>query len=80
LIEEVARLHGYDRIPSRAPRIPQKMLAASEGRRDVGRIKSLLADRGYLEAICYSFVDQQWKAISRPTAIPSACETRSHPR
>jgi phenylalanyl-tRNA synthetase beta chain len=61
LIEEVARLHGYDRIPSHAPRIPQKMLAASEGRRDVGRIKSVLADRGYLEVICYSFVDQQWE-------------------
>ncbi|MDH3334821.1 MAG: phenylalanine--tRNA ligase subunit beta, partial [Gammaproteobacteria bacterium] len=57
LIEEVARIHGYDEIPQSDALVPQIPLPASEHsiRRD--RAASLLADRGYQETINYSFVD-----------------------
>jgi phenylalanyl-tRNA synthetase beta chain len=57
LIEEVARIHGYDEIPQSDALMPQIPLPASEHlvRRD--RAASLLADRGYQETINYSFVD-----------------------
>jgi phenylalanyl-tRNA synthetase beta chain len=57
LIEEVARIHGYDEIPQSDALVPQVPLSATEHsvRRD--RSLSLLADRGYQEAINYSFVD-----------------------
>jgi len=57
LIEEIARIHGYDAIPSADAPIPQRPGPMSE--RAVPRLRAmtLLADRGYQEAITYSFVD-----------------------
>ena len=56
LIEEVARIHGYDRIPERAP---AGELAPPVLREDVvatGALRDQLAARGYLEAITYAFL------------------------
>ena len=57
LIEELARLYGYDKLPQTRP--PSKTLTAhfSEKASVVDRMMSLLADRDYQEAVTYSFVD-----------------------
>jgi len=57
LIEEVARVYGYNNIPNIAPTASLSMLPATETRIDVDAFKSLLVGRGYSEAITYSFVD-----------------------
>ena len=57
LIEEVARLHGYERIPAEAPRAPLAMLAAPETQRKPLELATRLCARDYQEIITYSFVD-----------------------
>lgn len=57
LIEEVARVHGYDAIPSLPPRGALRIRSAdAQGARN-RRARELLADRGYQEVITYSFID-----------------------
>lgn len=56
LIEEVVRIHGYERLPVRPPVAPSPMRAAPEGRRSVHAAKREVASRDYQEAIHYSFV------------------------
>jgi phenylalanyl-tRNA synthetase beta chain len=59
LVEEIARLHGYDTIPE----IPQKaathLATFAETQIPVQRACEVLVDRGYHEAITYSFVDPE---------------------
>ncbi|WP_440997525.1 phenylalanine--tRNA ligase subunit beta [Arhodomonas sp. SL1] len=56
LVEEIARIRGYDSIPlSRTP-APLAMGAQPEGRLGLRRLRRALVDRGYQEAITYSFV------------------------
>jgi phenylalanyl-tRNA synthetase beta chain len=57
LIEEVARIHGYDQIPRTDALVPQVPLPATERMVARERALELLADRGYQETINYSFVD-----------------------
>jgi phenylalanyl-tRNA synthetase beta chain len=66
LVEEVARLHGYDAIPATPATMPQRPAPASEGsvRRD--RVLALLADRGYQEAITYSFIPAGLQSLFAP--------------
>jgi phenylalanyl-tRNA synthetase beta chain len=62
LIEEVARVHGFDRIPARPPRAPVVMRPHSEASRSPHALRQRLADADYQEAINFSFVDSQWEA------------------
>ena len=57
LIEEVARVYGYNNIPNVAPKASLAMLPASEATINSRVFKSQLTARGYSEAITYSFVD-----------------------
>ncbi len=57
LIEEVVRLRGFDSIPEIAAIAPQNVGVASESALTQERIIAAMADRGYREAITYSFVD-----------------------
>ena len=59
LVEEVARVYGYNEIPEIDARIPQRPGAVPEGRIDAARMALLLVDRGYFEVINYSFVDPE---------------------
>lgn len=56
LIEEIARVHGYERVPTRAPSGQLKLGLPSEANVAPARIRAQLAARDYREAICYSFV------------------------
>ena len=62
LIEEIARLHGYDNIPAPAPRGRMKMMPQLEGQRPAQRIRQMLADRGYQEVVNFAFVETAWEA------------------
>ncbi|GGW76426.1 phenylalanine--tRNA ligase subunit beta [Alteromonas halophila] len=57
LIEEVARVYGYNNIPNVSPTATLNMLPAQEGKLATTQFTSLLVSRGYHEAITYSFVD-----------------------
>jgi len=56
LIEEVARIRGYDAIPDTPRRHVQRMLPAPETRRSATSIKRRLAVRDWQEVITFSFV------------------------
>ena len=57
LIEEVARLRGFAHIPELPALSPQSAGEASEGRVSAERLGAAMVDRGYREAITYSFVE-----------------------
>jgi phenylalanyl-tRNA synthetase beta chain len=74
LIEEVARIHGYDRIPEERGPGAGGLGLASEGRVPGARIADVLAARGYQEVVTYSFVDPGLQADLFPgvEALPLA--------
>ena len=66
LIEEIARIHGYDAVPTTLPGGSTRLIAPTEGRVPEHDLRRVLAGRGYLEAINYAFVDavllDRWQA------------------
>lgn len=68
LIEEVARLHGYQRLPAHAPRVGLTMTPQPETRVSLARLRALLVDRGYQEVITYSFVEPGLQQLLDPAA------------
>lgn len=58
LIEELARVHGYNNIPNNNLLMRAELSQATETVLDIDRVKDLLVGRGYQEAITYSFVDE----------------------
>ncbi len=61
LIEEIARLHGYDNIPTHAPRGPITMLPRPEAKRDTMSLRRQVAAREYQEVINFAFVEEAWE-------------------
>jgi phenylalanyl-tRNA synthetase beta chain len=61
LIEELARIHGYNQIPATLPRAASKMLPDSETMRSSSGLRGILASRDYQEVINYAFVDASWE-------------------
>lgn len=59
LIEEVARLHGYNNIPVSVPKALIKAPKKDEYQRFRNRVKQLLIEGGYIEVITYSFISQK---------------------
>jgi phenylalanyl-tRNA synthetase beta chain len=66
LIEEVARIHGFDRIPETDPATPLAIAALRETRVSPETVADLMVQRGYFEAITYSFVDPDLQAVLCP--------------
>ncbi|MHB8447767.1 MAG: phenylalanine--tRNA ligase subunit beta [Rudaea sp.] len=56
LIEEIARIHGYDRVTTHAPGGELHLYLSPEAELSPARLRAQLAARGYREAICMSFV------------------------
>jgi phenylalanyl-tRNA synthetase beta chain len=61
LVEEVARLYGFERIAAHPPRVGARMLAAPERRRSLHETRARLAAADYQEVITFSFVEPQWE-------------------
>ncbi len=70
LIEEIVRLHGYDNIPSRAPRARLSMLSQTEDGRPLSRVRQILADRGFQEVINFAFVEEAWESDFAANTAP----------
>ena len=62
LIEEVARVHGFERIPAHPPRAAARMSARPETVRPLHAVRERLAARDYQEVVNFSFVEPQWEA------------------
>ena len=75
LIEEVARVVGYDNLPQTPPQAPIAAKVAPESVRNPYRISRLMAAMGYQETINFSFVDRAGKRALPVTLIPSSCST-----
>ena len=61
LIEEIARLHGYDKISAITPTASLGILPAPEALLNLAWLRDVLIDQGYQEIITYSFVDESWE-------------------
>ncbi|MBM7341697.1 phenylalanine--tRNA ligase subunit beta [Pantoea coffeiphila] len=66
LVEEVARIYGYNNIPHVPVQASLEMTKHREADLSLKRVKSLLVDKGYQEAITYSFVDPKIQALLHP--------------
>ena len=76
LIEEVARIFGYNNIPNIAPKAALKMCEKKEAKLSLINLKQVLVNRDYQEAITYSFVDPKVQALLHPD---QAVMTLPHP-
>ena len=70
LIEEVARLYGYDNIPATPPRARLELLPTSDAVRPEAQLRERLVSRDYQEVITYSFVEPEWEAALAESVNP----------
>ncbi|MGQ0578543.1 MAG: phenylalanine--tRNA ligase subunit beta [Betaproteobacteria bacterium] len=70
LIEEVARVYGFERIPAQPPVASSTMLPLSDHRRSVHDLRRQMAAAEYQEVVNYSFVDVSWEADFAGNADP----------
>ena len=70
LIEEIARVYGFENIPALAPIAPNTMRIALENTRSLFAIRRQLADAEYQEVINFSFVEEAWEADFSANADP----------
>jgi len=76
LIEEVARIFGYNNIPNVSPKATLAMREQKEAQLPLSKLRNVLVNRGYQEAITYSFVDPKVQAQLHPG---QATMTLPHP-
>jgi phenylalanyl-tRNA synthetase beta chain len=62
LIEEVARMHGFERIAAHPPRAALTMLKTPESVRSAHALRERMAAADYREVINFSFVEPAWEA------------------
>ncbi|MDD9857662.1 MAG: phenylalanine--tRNA ligase subunit beta [Gammaproteobacteria bacterium] len=86
VVEEIARVVGFDNIPPRRPTATATAGRRAETRIEAGQIKRTLVQRGYFEVITYSFVDphiqhgllgRRGTRLSNPIAANMAVMRRS---
>lgn len=61
LIEEVARIWGYDNLPVRPPLAKATMHVQAEATRSAHSLRRQMAELGYSEAMNFAFVDEAWE-------------------
>ncbi|MFV7770342.1 phenylalanine--tRNA ligase subunit beta [Shewanella marisflavi] len=66
LIEEVARIYGYNNIPNVAPVAALSMPLHNEADIDLKRVRAMMVARGFQEAVTYSFVDPKLQQLVHP--------------
>ncbi len=62
LIEEIARVYGFENIPALPPVAANEMRIAPENHRSLFAIRRQLADLDYQEVVNFSFVEEAWEA------------------
>jgi len=66
LIEEVARIHGYDQIPTVLRRLQPRVVLPSETQLRLAELRAPLLAGGYQEAVTYSFVHPKMEDLLMP--------------
>ena len=66
LIEELARVHGYDRLPVTKPLVRMKLSPKPEAVTSSDRLKERLVTLGYQQVITYSFVEPGLLELLQP--------------
>lgn len=61
LIEEVARIYGFERIPDLAPMAPAEMRIEPEELKGPHALRAKVAALGYQEVINFAFVEEKWE-------------------
>ncbi|MCW4153438.1 MULTISPECIES: phenylalanine--tRNA ligase subunit beta [Halomonadaceae] len=69
LIEEVARIHGYNNLPVRRPAARLSLRPTDEATLSLGRLRRQMVARGFQEAITYSFVAPELQSAMLPDAV-----------
>ncbi|MCP5164853.1 MAG: phenylalanine--tRNA ligase subunit beta [Pseudomonadales bacterium] len=72
LLEELARVYGYDELPASQIQARLAMPARPETRLSLRQLRRHLCARGYREAITYSFVDPKSQQLFDPSLRPVA--------
>lgn len=70
LIEEVARMVGYNNLPTHPPQAPITAQVRPETERSQAAVRRAIAALGYQETINYSFVDDSWERDLAGNATP----------
>jgi len=70
LIEEVARVIGYEQLPHTPPLAPTTAKIRPESRRGTYAVSRQLAQLGYQETINFSFVEERWERELAGNADP----------
>jgi len=70
LIEEIARVHGFDNIPARPPLARAAMQSEPETSRSLHELRAELAGLDYQEVLNFSFVEPQWELDFAGNADP----------
>lgn len=70
LIEEIARVYGYDAIGAEVPRAGMQMLALPQDRLPRNLLRRKIAARDYQEIVSYAFVDERWEHDFAANADP----------
>lgn len=63
LLEELARVYGYNNLPVTQMTVPMHIESDDESRIAVSALRNALTNRGYQEAITYSFIEPRWHSI-----------------
>ncbi|WP_197325529.1 phenylalanine--tRNA ligase subunit beta [Ralstonia solanacearum] len=62
LIEEVARIYGFEQIPAKPPVAESAMRPTDEARRTMHDVRHAVAARDYSEVVNFAFVETEWEA------------------
>ncbi len=76
LIEEIARIAGYDNIPAQPPQTAVMMVLQTETQRPVSRLRQMMVARDYQETISYAFLDAE---VERDLCANTAPVTLKNP-
>jgi phenylalanyl-tRNA synthetase beta chain len=72
LLEELARVYGYNKVPATPIHADLVMPARPETRLSIRQLRRHLSARGFREAITYSFVDPKLQQLFDPETPPVA--------
>lgn len=70
LLEELARVYGYNRLPTRSLAAPLDIEPRPEVKMGLPSLRKQLIARGYQEAITYSFIEPKLLALFEPGVSP----------
>ena len=74
LVEEVARIYGYNNLPTSTPTMALELQAKPERQQDLSIFRQQLVASGYQEAITYSFVDPELQKLVDPETVGIALQ------